>query len=95
MFKKLLGLFSNDLAIDLGTANTLVLVKGEGISINEPSVVAIQCDKHGQERILAVGQEAKDMVDGAPVIVKENVKKEEADEIKKKIEEAGATVELK
>jgi rod shape-determining protein MreB len=36
MFKKLLGLFSNDLAIDLGTANTLVLVKGHGISINEP-----------------------------------------------------------
>jgi rod shape-determining protein MreB len=48
MFKRLLGMFSNDLAIDLGTANTLVLVKGQGISINEPSVVAIQYDKHGQ-----------------------------------------------
>jgi len=39
MFKRVLGMFSNDLAIDLGTANTLVLVKGQGISINEPSVV--------------------------------------------------------
>ncbi|HHS93401.1 MAG TPA: rod shape-determining protein, partial [Campylobacterales bacterium] len=62
MFKKVLGVFSNDLAIDLGTANTLVLVKGKGISINEPSVVAIQYDKRGRENILAVGQEAKDMV---------------------------------
>jgi rod shape-determining protein MreB len=66
MFKRILGMFSNDLAIDLGTANTLVLVKGQGISINEPSVVAIQYDKHGQERILAVGQEAKDMVGKTP-----------------------------
>ena len=70
MFKKLLGLFSNDLAIDLGTANTLVLVKGQGISINEPSVVAIQYDKHGRERILAVGQEAKDMVGKTPGNIK-------------------------
>ena len=66
MFKKFLGMFSNDLAIDLGTANTLVLVKGQGICINEPSVVAIQYDKHGQQRILAVGQEAKDMVGKTP-----------------------------
>jgi len=66
MFKNLIGAFSNDLAIDLGTANTLVLIKGEGISINEPSVVAIQYDKHGQEHILAVGQEAKDMVGKTP-----------------------------
>jgi len=70
MFKKVLGLFSNDLAIDLGTANTLVLIKGEGVCINEPSVVAIQCDKHGQERILAVGQEAKDMVGKTPGNIK-------------------------
>jgi len=70
MFKNLLGLFSNDLAIDLGTANTLVLVKGQGISINEPSVVAIQFDKHGQQRILAVGQEAKDMVGKTPGNIK-------------------------
>ena len=41
MFKKLLGAFSNDMAIDLGTANTLVLIRGQGISINEPSVVAV------------------------------------------------------
>jgi len=70
MFKKLLGKFSNDMAIDLGTANTLVLIKGQGISINEPSVVAIQYDKHGQEHILAVGQEAKDMVGKTPGNIK-------------------------
>ena len=70
MFKKLLGAFSNDMAIDLGTANTLVLIKGQGISINEPSVVAIQYDKHGQENILAVGQEAKDMVGKTPGNIK-------------------------
>ncbi len=70
MFKKLLGAFSNDMAIDLGTANTLVLIKGQGISINEPSVVAIQVDRNGQERILAVGQEAKDMVGKTPGNIK-------------------------
>ena len=70
MFKKLMGYFSNDLAIDLGTANTLVLIKDQGISINEPSVVAIQIDKSGQERILAVGQEAKDMVGKTPGNIK-------------------------
>ena len=70
MFKKLLGAFSNDMAIDLGTANTLVLVKGQGISINEPSVVAIQFDKHGQQHILAVGKEAKDMVGKTPGNIK-------------------------
>lgn len=70
MFKKLLGAFSNDMAIDLGTANTLVLIKGQGISINEPSVVAIQYDKNGQEHILAVGQEAKDMVGKTPGNIK-------------------------
>ena len=70
MFKRLLGMFSNDLAIDLGTANTLVLVKGQGICINEPSVVAIQYDKHGQQHILAVGQEAKNMVGKTPGNIK-------------------------
>lgn len=70
MFKKLMGYFSNDLAIDLGTANTLVLIKDQGISINEPSVVAIQIEKNGQERILAVGQEAKDMVGKTPGNIK-------------------------
>jgi len=62
MLKAIKGIFSNDLAIDLGTANILVLVKGEGVVINEPSVVAVQIDRFGQEQILAVGQEAKDMI---------------------------------
>jgi len=70
LFKRLFGSFSKDLAIDLGTANTLVLIKGQGISINEPSVVAIQVNKHGQEAILAVGQEAKDMVGKTPGNIK-------------------------
>ena len=70
MLKNFLGTFSNDLAIDLGTANTLVLMRGRGIAINEPSVVAIQKDKHGQEHILAVGKEAKDMVGKTPGNIK-------------------------
>lgn len=70
MFKKLIGLFSSDLAIDLGTANTVVLVKGQGIVINEPSVVAIQQDQNGKERILAVGQVAKEMVGKTPSNIK-------------------------
>lgn len=70
LFKNIFGSFSKDLAIDLGTANTLVLVKGQGISINEPSVVAIQINKHGQESILAVGQEAKEMVGKTPGNIK-------------------------
>ena len=60
MFSRLLGLFSNDMAIDLGTANTLVYVKGRGIVLNEPSVVAI-LDPHGRKQVLAVGNEAKAM----------------------------------
>jgi rod shape-determining protein MreB len=60
------GLFSNDLAIDLGTANTLVYVKGEGIVCNEPSVVAVQKDPRGGRRVLAVGAEAKKMVGRTP-----------------------------
>jgi rod shape-determining protein MreB len=60
------GLFSNDLAIDLGTANTLVYVKGEGIVCNEPSVVAVQRDARGGRRVLAVGIEAKKMVGRTP-----------------------------
>ncbi|ACM92327.1 cell shape determining protein MreB/Mrl [Nautilia profundicola AmH] len=65
MLNKLLGLFSNDLAIDLGTANTLVSVKGKGIIINEPSVVAIKDDKH-KKKVLAVGKAAKEMVGKTP-----------------------------
>ena len=59
---KLIGLFSSDMAIDLGTANTIVSVRGKGIIINEPSVVAVQKDRNGRDRILAVGQEAKQMI---------------------------------
>ncbi|WP_024791247.1 rod shape-determining protein [Lebetimonas sp. JS032] len=65
MLNKLLGLFSSDLAIDLGTANTLVSIKGKGIIINEPSVVAIQDDKH-KRKVLAVGHKAKEMVGKTP-----------------------------
>ena len=69
-FKRLFGFLSQDMAIDLGTANTLVLVKGKGIVINEPSVVAIKLNRSGQEEILAVGQEAKDMVGKTPGSIK-------------------------
>ena len=65
MLNKFLGLFSSDLAIDLGTANTLVSVKGKGIVINEPSVVAIKDDKH-KKKVLAVGKTAKEMVGKTP-----------------------------
>lgn len=58
----ILGLFSSDMGIDLGTANTLILVKDKGIIINEPSVVAIERGENGKERIIAVGHEAKDML---------------------------------
>jgi rod shape-determining protein MreB len=62
----LLGMFSNDLAIDLGTANTLIYVKGEGIVCNEPSVVAVQKEARGGRRVLAVGAEAKKMLGRTP-----------------------------
>src|SRR3954447_18320660 len=60
------GLCSNDLAIDLGTSNTLIYVKGKGIVCNEPSVVAVQKDSRGGRKILAVGREAKDMIGRTP-----------------------------
>ncbi|MDR2081049.1 MAG: rod shape-determining protein [Campylobacteraceae bacterium] len=63
---QLIGFFSNDMGIDLGTANTLVLVRGKGIIIDEPSVVAVQRDKYGKQDILAVGHEAKKMVGKTP-----------------------------
>ena len=62
----LLGLFSNDLAIDLGTANTLVYVKGKGIVLSEPSVVAVRKDAKGTSKVLAVGREAKMMLGRTP-----------------------------
>ncbi|MCX6340293.1 MAG: rod shape-determining protein [Candidatus Aureabacteria bacterium] len=63
MFGYLLGLFSNDIGIDLGTANTLVYVKGQGIVLMEPSVVAVQT---GTNNVLAVGEEAKRMLGRTP-----------------------------
>jgi rod shape-determining protein MreB len=61
-----LGAFSNDLAIDLGTANTLVYVKGKGIVLSEPSVVAVRTDNRSKNRVLAVGLEAKNMLGRTP-----------------------------
>ena len=66
IFSKILGMFSNDLSIDLGTANTIVIVKGKGIVINEPSVVAVQVSPSGKKKLLAVGKEAKEMVGKTP-----------------------------
>ncbi len=62
----LLGVFSSDLALDLGTANTLVYVKGKGIVLSEPSVVAVRTDKRAKNRVLAVGTEAKRMLGRTP-----------------------------
>jgi rod shape-determining protein MreB and related proteins len=63
IFDRILGMFSSDMGIDLGTASTLVFVKGRGIVLNEPSVVAIQ---KGTNRVLAVGEEAKNMLGRTP-----------------------------
>jgi rod shape-determining protein MreB len=65
MFGRLFGFLSADMAIDLGTANTLVYVKGRGIVLNEPSVVAIS-DQRGRKQVLAVGEEAKLMLGRTP-----------------------------
>jgi rod shape-determining protein MreB len=62
----ILGLFSNDLAIDLGTANSLVYMKGRGIVLSEPSVVAVRKDGRGTNKVLAVGKEAKMMLGRTP-----------------------------
>jgi rod shape-determining protein MreB len=68
MFKKFRGMFSNDLSIDLGTANTLIYVRGQGIVLNEPSVVAVRQDRlgGGQRSVAAVGSEAKQMLGRTP-----------------------------
>ena len=63
---QIIGFFSSDMGIDLGTANTLVLVKDKGIIINEPSVVAVRREKYGKQKILAVGHAAKEMVGKTP-----------------------------
>src|SRR5213078_3875455 len=66
MFNGMYKLFSRDLAIDLGTANTLIYVRGTGIVSNEPSVVAVQQDSRGGKTVLAVGKEAKEMLGRTP-----------------------------
>lgn len=63
---QIIGFFSSDMGIDLGTANTLVLVKDKGIVIDEPSVVAVERERYGRVKILAVGKEAKEMVGKTP-----------------------------
>ena len=66
IFDRLLGHFSSDLAIDLGTANTLIYAKDRGIVVREPSVVAVQKESRGEKRVLAVGKEAKEMLGRTP-----------------------------
>ena len=61
LFDKIKKVWSQDMAIDLGTANTLVVVKGQGVVLNEPSVVAI-VEQGGKKQVLAVGDEAKTML---------------------------------
>jgi rod shape-determining protein MreB len=65
-FNTILRKFSHGLAIDLGTANTLIYVKGKGIVLNEPSVVAVRVDEKGANKVLAVGKEAKMMLGRTP-----------------------------
>ncbi len=70
IFSWFAGLLSNDLAIDLGTANTLVYARGRGIICSEPSVVAIADGPRGSRKVLAVGSEAKEMVGRTPGTIK-------------------------
>ena len=65
IFDRIKKIWSQDMAIDLGTANTLVVVRGQGIVLNEPSVVAI-VDQGGKKTVLAVGDEAKTMLGRTP-----------------------------
>ena len=68
MFKALFGMFSNDISIDLGTANTIIYMRGKGIVLDEPSVVAIRQNQGpgGPKKIEAVGVEAKKMLGRTP-----------------------------
>jgi len=66
VFSSILGRLSSDLAIDLGTSNTLIYMKGKGIVLNEPSVVALRKGERGADRLLAVGKEAKKMLGRTP-----------------------------
>ncbi len=68
ILSRLLGIMSADMAIDLGTANTLVYVRGRGIVLDEPSVVAI-ADVRGKKQVLAVGEEAKQMLGRTPAAI--------------------------
>jgi len=71
MFKGIRGIFSNDLSIDLGTANTLIYSRGQSILLDEPSVVAIRQDRDGGPKtIAAVGREAKQMLGRTPGTIK-------------------------
>ena len=65
LFDSVKKIWSQDMAIDLGTANTLVVVKGQGVVLNEPSVVAI-VEQSGKKQVLAVGDEAKTMLGRTP-----------------------------
>ena len=66
MLKSFNSFLSEDMGLDLGTANTLVYVKGKGIILNEPSVVAIATDNKNNKSVLAVGSEAKSMLGRTP-----------------------------
>ncbi|HDM32800.1 MAG TPA: rod shape-determining protein, partial [Deltaproteobacteria bacterium] len=66
LFEWLFGMFSNDLAIDLGTANTLVYARDKGIVLSEPAVVAGKLEHGGVNRVVAVGSEAKKMLGRTP-----------------------------
>ena len=65
IFEKITKIWSQDMAIDLGTANTLVVLKGQGVVLNEPSVVAV-VDNNGKRSVLAIGDEAKTMLGRTP-----------------------------
>src|ERR1700721_1269123 len=66
MLKRLRGYFSDDLSIDLGTANTLIYAKSRGIVLNEPSVISVQRKPGGIKEVVAVGMEAKRMLGRTP-----------------------------
>ena len=65
--KQIAGMFSTDISIDLGTANTLIYMKGKGIVLDEPSVVVVRDDRGSNKKIEAVGIEAKNMLGRTPV----------------------------
>lgn len=67
---KIIGLFSKDIAMDLGTANIVICIKDKGIVVNEPAVVAVQIDRFGKRKVLAIGEEAKLMLGKTPPNIK-------------------------